>query len=197
MTLRSRRTRLGLVALATLVAGGLAPVAPAAAAPTTLDAARLTDSGPGLLGGYRYTVLALELDLADPDGLPDELVNFETELYPVANGSIDHDGFVVETPTDRLAGRGRAGTGCDASRARPRTAPGAGPSPSAAWPPEPCTVDRRDGHRTRRRRPPALPFPSPLTVDVETNAASAPWVYAANGSVRVVTGDETWDPRCG
>ena len=39
-----------------------------------------------------------------------------------------------------------------------------------------------------------LPFPSPISVDVPTNAASAPWVFAANGSVRVVTGDERWRP---
>ncbi|GEL94685.1 hypothetical protein [Cellulomonas composti] len=61
-------------------------VAAAADTPTTLDGIKIVDTRPGMPGGL--TRLELRLELSDPDGLPDRLLNFETQPYPVAVASV-------------------------------------------------------------------------------------------------------------
>lgn len=190
----SRRRRITRAVLATAVAAGLAvgvvaPVAAVPTAPTTLDDVRLTDEGPSMVGGW--TSLRIELDLTDPDGLPDDLTNFETQPFPVAFAAVERPGLVT-VPTDlltpevhwyqltRVAGTATAGTWAGEIRVSSVA--------TGTVQVDEVVVTDETGEVTE------IEVADGPTVTVGSSAG-APWMYRVlNAPVKVVTGSERWTP---
>ena len=187
-----RRRLLGLASAVIVVTASLGAAAPGAAdenSPTTLQRITLVDTRPGMPGGY--TELRLQVELSDPDGLPDVLDQLRDAGLP---GRVRERARLDAGPAHRpvaqraLLGPSRADRrhvhvgNLDRDGRRDVGLPGHGRD-------DPLVVTDQTETSTT-----TIPLANGPSV-VVSGPPSLPWAYEVlNAPVKVVTGSERWTP---